>query len=116
MPELTSLRSRPQKQKCRASVLQYLPLNSGERQPAVARWLFEPAEHRQAQHETDSELSRCLLGPEFQAEQSGSSVAMPQRREVMPKCFEALELLRLAHLPLVKNPAHQRKPQLALAL
>ena len=89
-----SLRPCPQEQSCRASVPQNFPLNSWERQPAVERSLFEPAEHRPAQRETDSESSRRLPEPEFQVGQLGSPVAMTQRREAMPKCFEGLESAR----------------------
>ena len=83
-----SLRPRPQKQKCRASLPQNFPLNSLEQRVAVERSLFEPAEHRPAQRETDSESSRRLPEPEFQVGQLGSPVAMTQRREAMSKCFE----------------------------
>ena len=111
MPELMSLGPPPQKQKRRASVPQHFPLNSLKQAAAVERSLFEPAEHRPAQRETDS--PRRLPEPEFQAGQLGSPVAMTQRREAMSKCFEGLE--SLADLPLVKGLAHQPKRQLALA-
>ena len=81
----------PPEQSYRASVPQNFPLNSWERQPAVERSLFEPAEHRPGQCEMDSEWSRRLPEPEFQVGQLGSLVAMTQRREAMPKCFEGLE-------------------------
>ena len=114
MPELMSLRLGPQKQKCRASLPQHFPLNSLAQRAAVERSLFEPAEHRPARRETDSESSRRLPEPEFQVAQSGSPVAMTQRREAMSKCFEGLEPPMLAGLPLVKVPAHQSERQLAL--
>ena len=113
MPELMSLCPCPQEQSYQASVPQNFPLNSWERQPAVERSLFEPAEHRPARRETDSESSRRLPEPGFQVAQLGSPVAMTQRREAMSKCFEGLE--SLADLPLVKSPAHQPEPQFALA-
>ena len=81
-----SLRPCPQEQRCRASLPQHFPLHSFERRPAVERSLFEPAEHRPAQRETDSESSRRLPEPEFQVAQLGSPVAMTQRREAMTKC------------------------------
>jgi hypothetical protein len=113
LPALMSLRLCPKKQKYRASLPQNFPLNSLERRPAVERSLFEPAEHRPARRETDSESSRRLPEPGFQVAQLGSPVAMTQRREATSKCFEGLELL--ADLPLVKRPAHQPERQLALA-
>jgi len=113
LPELMSLCPCPQEQSYQASVPQNFPLNSWERQPAVERSLFEPAEHRPAQYEMDSESSRRLPEPEFQAEQVDSPVAMTQRREAMSNCFE--ELGPLADLPLAKSPAHQPERQLALA-
>jgi hypothetical protein len=115
LPELMSLRLGPQKQKCRASLPQHSPLHSLERRRAIERSLFEPAEHRPAQRETDSESSRRLPEPEFQVGQVGSPVSMIQRREARTRCFEGLEPLRLAGLPLVKCPAHQSERQLALA-
>ena len=113
MPALRSLRLCLQELKCRWSLPQDSPLHSLERRPAVERSLFEPAEHRPARRETDSESSRRLPEPEFQVGQLGSPVAMTQRREAMSKCFEGLE--SLADLPLVKRPAHQPERQLALA-
>ncbi len=83
-----SLRPWPQELKCQASLPQYFPLNSSERRPAVERSLFEPAEHRPARRETDSESSRRLPKPEFQLGQLDSRVAMTQWREAMSKCFE----------------------------
>ena len=83
-----SLRSCPQEQRCRASLPQHFPLHSLERRPAVERALFEPAEHRPAKRETDSELSRRLPKLEFQLGQLDSRVAMTQWREAMSKCFE----------------------------
>ena len=115
MPELMSLCPCPQEQSYRASVPQNFPLNSWERQPAVDRSLFEPAEHRPARRETDSEWSRRLSEPEFQIGQLGSQVAMTQRREAMLKCLEGLASAHVAGLPMVKNPAHQPERQLALA-
>ena len=82
-----SLRPCPQEQRCRASLPQHFPLNSLERRPAVERSLFEPAEHRPARRETDSESSRRLPEPEFQVAQLGSPVAMTQRREAMDEVF-----------------------------
>ena len=55
-----SLRPCPQEQRCRASLPQHFPLHSFEPRPAVERSLFEPAEHRPARRETDSESSRRL--------------------------------------------------------
>src|SRR5438874_5224176 len=110
-----SLRPCPQEQRCRASPPQYFPLNSLERRPAVERSLFEPAEHRPARRETDSESSRRLATPEFQVAQMGSPVAMTQRREARATCFERLEPLRLADSPQVRSPVHQPERQLALA-
>jgi hypothetical protein len=107
-----SLRPSPLEQRCRASLPQYFPLHSFERRPAIERSLFEPAEHRPAQRETDSESSRRLPEPEFQVAQLNSPVVMTQRREAMSKCFGGLE--SLADLPLVKGPAHQPERQLAL--
>ena len=86
LPELMSLRPRPQEQKCQASLPQHSPVNSLDRRPAVERSLFEPAEHRPARRETDSESSRRLATPEFQVAQLGSPVAMTQRREAWTKC------------------------------
>ena len=111
-----SLRPCPQEQRCRASLPQHFPLHSFERRPAVERSLFEPAEHRPVKRETDSESSRRLQEPEFQVGQLRSPVAMTQRREGMPKCFEGLVSPSEAHLPPVKNPAHQQERQLPLAL
>jgi hypothetical protein len=110
-----NLRPCPQALKCRAALPQHSPLHSLERRPAVERSLFEPAEHRQARRETDSESSRRLPEPEFQVAQLGSPVAMTQRREARTKCFEGLEPPRVAGLPLVKSLAHQPERQLALA-
>src|SRR5258705_12569154 len=110
-----SLRPCPQELKCRASLPHYFPLNSWERRPAVERSLFEPAEHRPARRETDSESSRRLPEPGFQVAQLGSPVAMTQRREARKARFEGLELPRAAGLLLVKSPAHQPERQLALA-
>src|SRR6266567_1193776 len=101
-----SLRPCPQEQRWRGSLPQYFPLNSLERQPAVERSRFEPAEHRPA---------RRLPEPEFQVGQLGSPVAMTQRREAWTTCFEGLEPLRVADSPLVRSPAHQPERQLALA-
>ncbi len=83
-----SLRLCPQELRCRASLPQYFPLNSLEQRAAIERSLFEPAEHRPARRETDSESSRRLPKPEFQLGQLGSLVAMTQWREAMSKCFE----------------------------
>ena len=110
------LRPGPQNQQCRASVPQKFPLNWLEQRAAVERSLFEPAEHQPAQREIDSESSRRLPEPEFQLRRLVSSLAMTQRREAWTKCFEGLGPPRVAGLPLVKSPAHQREPQLALAL
>src|SRR4030095_10810161 len=110
-----SLRPCSQEQSCGASLAQDFPMNSLEPRAAVERSLFEPAEHRPAQRETDSESSRRLPEPEFQVGQVGSPVSMIQRREARTRCFEGLEPLRLAGLPLVKCPAHQSERQLALA-
>jgi len=110
-----SLRPCLQGLKWRASLGQHSPLHSLERRPAVERSLFEPAEHRRARRETDSESSRRLPEPEFQVAQSDSPVAITQRREARTTCFEGLELPRVAGLTLVKSPAHQPERQLALA-
>src|SRR4029077_5864328 len=110
-----SLRPCPQGLKGRASLRQHSPLHSLERRPAVAHSLFEPAEHRPARRETDSESLRRLPEPEFQAAQSDSPVAMTQRREARTTCFEELELPRVAGLTLVESHAHQTGRQLALA-
>ena len=110
-----SLRPYPQEQRCWASLPQYFLLNSLERRPAVERSLFEPAEHRPARRETDSEWSRRSATPEFQVAQLGSPVAITQRREAWTTCFEGLEPPSVAGLPLVKSPAHQPERQLALA-
>ena len=75
-PELMILRRYSRKWSCRASVPQHLALNWLEQRAAVERSLFEPAEHRPARRETDSESSRRLPEPEFQAGQSTSAVAM----------------------------------------
>ena len=114
MPELISLRPCPQGLKCRGALPQYFPLNSLVQRSAIERSLFEPAEHRPARRETDSESSRRLPEPGFQVAQLGSPVAMTQRREATSKCFEGLEPPMLAGLPLVKSPAHQPERQLAL--
>ena len=90
-------------------------MNSLEQRVAVERSLFEPAERRPARREKDSESSRRLPEPEFQVGQLGSPVAMTQRREAMPKCFERIEPAHETDLPLVKSPAHQPERQLALA-
>ena len=82
-------------------------LNLQVRHPATEWSLFEPAEHRPARHETDSESSRHLLAPEFLVGQLGSPVAMRQQREARAKCFEGLESAHEADLPLVKNRARQ---------
>src|SRR5512132_122285 len=108
-----SLRPCPQEQRCRASLPQHFPLNSLEQRPAVERSLFEPAERRPAQRETDSESSRRLATPEFQVAQLGSPVAMTQRREAWTKCCQGVEPLRVANSPLGKSPAHQPERQLA---
>ena len=109
------LRPGLQNQQCRASLPQNYPLNSLEQRAAVERSLFEPAEHRPARRETDSDWSRRLPAPELQVARLGSPVAMTQRREAMPKCFEGLEPAHEADLPLVKNPAHQQERRLPLA-
>jgi hypothetical protein len=82
---------------------------------AVESWPFEPAEHRPARRETDSESLQRLPEPEFQIAQSDSPVAMTQSRQARTTCFERLELLRVAGLMLVKSPAHQPERQPALA-
>ena len=91
LPELMSLRRGPQNPTYRAWEPRNFPLNSQERPPAVERSQFEPAEHRLAQRETDSEWSRPLLDPEFQLGQPGSPVAMTHRREARAKCLKGLE-------------------------
>ena len=115
MPELISLRPCSQQQRCRASLPQHFPLHSFEPRPAVERSLFEPAEHRPARRETDSESSRRLATPEFQVAQLGSPVAMTQRREARTKCCQGVEPLRVVNSPLGKSPAHPQKRQLPLA-
>ena len=80
------MRPEPQNQQCRASVPQNFPLNLLEQRAVIERSLFEPAEHRQAGRETDSECSRRLPEPEFQVGQLRSLVAMTQRREAWTKC------------------------------
>src|SRR5262245_39319363 len=86
LPELMSLRTCPQEQKHRVSLPQNFPVNSLEQRAAVARSLFEPAEHRPAKRETDSESSRRLPALGFQAKRLGSRLATTQHREAMPKC------------------------------
>ena len=116
LPELMSLCRAPQNPTYRAWEPENFPLNSQERPPAVERSQFEPAEHRPAQRETDSEWLRHLLEPEFQVGQPGSPVATTRRGDAMAKCFEGLESPREVDLPLVKNPAHRQECQLPLAL
>jgi len=105
----------PQNRQFQASVPQNFPLNLQERHPATELSLLEPAEHRPARHETDSESSLHLLAPEFLVGQLGSPVAMRQQREARVKCFEGLESAREADSPLVKNRARQQERQLPLA-
>ena len=115
MPELMCLRRYSRKQSCRAAALQNFPLDLLEPQPEVERSLFAPAERRPVRRGTDSgSLRRVPLETEFQVRQLVSAVAMTQRREAIPKCFERLELL--TDLALVKSPARQPARQLALAL
>src|SRR5207249_6255797 len=108
LPELMSLRPCPQKQKRRASLPQNFPLNPLEQRAAVERSLFEPAEHRPAQRETESESSRRLPEPEFQVGQVGSPVALPRRGWPWSERFEVLE-----QLPVAKILARQSERQLA---
>jgi hypothetical protein len=114
LPVPMILRSRPQKQKCRALLPENFALNPFERQPAVEHSPFELAEHPQLRRETDSEWSRRLPEPEFQVGQLGSSVAMKQQPEAMPKCL-GFESPHVAGLPLVKRPARLPEHQFALA-